>query len=268
MKLAIVCPVGPLDRYGYQNVAAECIASMARLADVVYLILSTREMAGLNEMLVLSPKITAVSNKYTWFKEWNGGEFFDIYQVIGNAERGRHIALDDGADCVMLIECNQYIPEHSIPGLRATCEWTIDNAPFGWYYRGDFLAGQMFHANLHRPWIIPAGSDWSFWLDSARCGDTTVKHTRGNWPEEDQSMIVDAGLEMTLEDYAAKINWVRCYSDLEPARGSKFKWEYWHSYMLKKYRNKEKGGELDEIGKVLAGKVKDDYVSSLILAEL
>ena len=33
MRLAVICAIGPLDRYGYQNVYRECVASMCVLGD-------------------------------------------------------------------------------------------------------------------------------------------------------------------------------------------------------------------------------------------
>ena len=45
MKTAVVCPIGHLDRMGYQNVAEPCVDSMAEFGDWVYLVQSMRDAA-------------------------------------------------------------------------------------------------------------------------------------------------------------------------------------------------------------------------------
>jgi len=184
-------------------------------------------------------------------------------------QRGRMEAEAEGMDAVVKLECNQYVPREAGYWLRERCaKMCEEGKEYDWYYRKDFVGGVMFHVSLRRPWILPKGTQWNFWIDSIDCGGNSVRHERGNWPEMDEYAVVDAQLEMTLEDYAAKMTFLRNYVELEPSRGRVFRWEFWKDYLIRKFAKKEMGGRLDEIGKRLMYRTKDDFIGQEILRGL
>jgi len=268
MRLAVVCSIGPLDRYGYQNVYQECIASMCSLGDLVLLISSTRSNVEALELAKKHTNMRLIAGPSTYFKRTKGTEVFDVQKVVDNVNYGLRLASVYECDCAIEIDVNQYVPNGSIDPLRARCADVLENgANFGWYYRRDYLDGQMFHASLRRPRIFRLPLQVTHTIDGIDgiINDSAHLHqVRGNWPEEDYAAIVDAQLEMTPKDWEEKLNFIRCYKELEPTRSETFEWGYWFDYMVRKYRKKMPGGELDEIGQVLLTKRNPDYVSSLV----
>lgn len=270
MNLAIVCPVGPLDRYGYQHVYQECIASMCDCANLVVLVGSTRKNKEMGELGYAHGNLIRLSNELTWFDLVDSEEYFDIQKVDMNIDFGLEYATYH-CDIALVMEVNQYIPPAARVPLRLRCEQVLQSGePYGWYYRRDFLAGQMFHANLRRPWIVALPSRVKFVPDGIMLDGEPVKlpHVRGNWPEEDEAAIVDAQLEFTPQDFEEKYNFIRCYADLEPSRSPVFDWNVWFPYMVNKFRKKTMGGELDPIGRRLLGRMQPDFVSRMVLEEL
>ena len=212
-----------------------------------------------------------ISNQDTWFQlDDDGDEIFDIWKVIDNVNYGLGLA-SMSSDCAIVLEVNQYVPPGSIDRLRRNCEKACaDGELFGWYFRGDYLAGQMFHANLRRPWIFPLPAKVRLTADGVLLDGVNIKlpHLRGNWPEENSGMVIDAQLELTPKDWEAKLNFIRCYKELEPSRSAVFEWDYWFPYMVNKYRKKHMGGEMDEIGLKLFARRQPDFVSFMVLSEL
>ncbi len=259
MKLAIICPIGPLDKYGYGHVAADCIASMVDFADHVFLMQSARDQKG-NGLIPKDGHITLISDERTWFA---GG--FDAQKVMDNADLGADLA--DGYDVAMCMMLNWYVPPQNT--LRQACQRVAGSkAGWGWLYRRDQLGMQMFHANTRLPWIVALRPNrWHFAIDSVKRDSLAIPWERGDWPEHNQMSVVDLQLEMTREEMQERLEFVRFHKDLMPKRPDHFEWDYWRRYYVAKYSKKTKASD-KPIGAGMVVATNPSFVSREILASL
>ncbi len=125
VSLAIVCPTGFLQ--GYSAVWRECVASMARAADWVYLMHSTRE----DTPDYLPANVQLVSDARTWFRldeSWRS--HFDVYRICENMAYGVELAAADGFDQAAVVFCNWYVSEKAAESLRRPVDgWGWDASP-------------------------------------------------------------------------------------------------------------------------------------------
>ena len=266
MKIAVVCPIGPLNRYGYEHVATDCIASMVDFADHVFLMQSARDKAGVEAVLRANGgRVTLVSDERTWFN----GERFDAQKVMDNADLGADLALAEGYDVAICLMVNWYVPPKNRRGLRLACERAVETG-WAWLYRRDQLGLQMFHVNTRLPWIIALrpgrphyGIDSIHWQDG-----TSLDWGRGAWPEYDEQSVIDLQLEMTRADMQERLEYVRFHKDLLPKRPTHFEWDYWKRYYVEKYHKKTLATDKPTgAGIVVAGQ-SARFVSSEILEAL
>ena len=271
MKLAIIVPVPDLTRFGYGRIAAECIGSMARIADVVHLMSSTRGDTAWQIARKYS-NVFLNSNESTWFARTpEGEEWFDPYKVMENTNLmlGRlREAHYDVAACLM---CNQYIPEAG--EFYQHCYQMLEkDIPGYWVYRMDQLGNQLFHASVKVPFIINLHSSTSArWSTDATAWDDGLisRMERGNYTVLDAISVVDVQLEITREELAAKQNYIRCYHDILPKRKPVFEWDYWFPYYVDKFQKKLPAGTVtDPIGLAIAAKSESGFVSQQVLAAL
>jgi hypothetical protein len=255
MSIAIICPIGPLDRWGYQHVYSPCVASMAAFADTIYMPQTTRNRAGVDELIMDYDNIVHVGNESTWFAEIDGNEHFDLFRLRDNINRAIERAREDGHQIALCVEVNQYIPVAAREPLAALCaEVRANDQPYGWLFRRDQLAGATFHASLRRPWIWNLAFDVRIEIPDGTLYDNQfIRHERGNWPLEDAAAIVDAANEMSAEDLRDKLTAFRFYSEFVRKRPTTFDWNYQLSYYVAKFRAKELDyAELDIYGQAIA----------------
>jgi len=98
-----------------------------------------------------------------------------------------------------------------------------------------------------------------------------VEETEIVWMERgdfrpDAPPVVDVQLEMTVEDLADKMNFIRCYSDLVPKRKPVFEWDYWFPYYVKKFEAKRRAGAGGGATfSAIARKSRPEFVSHRVL---
>src|SRR5512139_2338166 len=128
VRIGIVCPIGFLDRHGYQHVYEPCIRSMANFAERVYLVQSVNAPAGRDK--VRFPNVRVMSQKFTWFERDYDGE-----QINKNLDYGFQAAAWDGMDIAILMASNWYIPENRWETLWEHCEQFMKTGnEIGWLY--------------------------------------------------------------------------------------------------------------------------------------
>ena len=271
VKLAIIVSVPDLTRFGYGRIAAECIGSMARIADRVYLVESSRRMTTEiwrgNESVV-----GMIGNDATWFSRMpEGEEWFDPYKVAENTNLGMSLARDAGYDVAACLMCNQYIPEAQGEGFYHQA-WLMleNNIAWSWVYRMDQLGDQLFHSSVRVPFLVNLRGPALRWsTDSIHDGAMLTTMQRGNYAEMDALSVVDVQLEVTREELAAKQNYIRCYSDILPKRKPVFEWGYWFPYYVNKFQKKSPAGTVtDPVGVAIAAKSEPDFVSQQVLGAL
>ena len=272
MRLAIVVPVPDLTRFGYGRIAAECIGSMARIADRVYLMQSTRNTDGLDAAI---GKNWAVAHHYgsdeTYFSRTpEGDEWFDPYKVMENCNYGMALAKEEGYDVAACLMCNQYIPEEGefYQHCYRLMEWGL---PWTWAHRMDQLGDQLFHASVRVPFLVNLHHTrtlrWS--TDSITDLACTTTMERGDYAEQDHISVVDVQLEVTREELEAKQNYIRCYHDILPKRNPVFEWDYWFPYYVDKFQKKSPAGVVtDPVGVAIAAKSEHGFASWQVLEAL
>jgi hypothetical protein len=131
VKIAISVAVGPLHKWGYQWVCRECLASQAEFADHVYMVQSTEDATGAQELLDEFSNITLISNLSTWHHKPGesdeilmGGRSMGAFTTfhMRNLAFGRMAAFDDGYRIVLSTHNNWYIPRRNVASLRQHCE--------------------------------------------------------------------------------------------------------------------------------------------------
>lgn len=238
MKLAVVCPIGRLDRYGYQHVADTCMQTHRRVSVDRFYMSTSRANAPDAEKGI-------VSDERTWFDlDEEGHERFDIGRLEMAANLGYRMARDAGFDVAVGLHVNNLV-------TRIGADWLYWEARrihrgkefFAYTYRCDQLADRAFGATVRRPRIINLHADPLPEVGPdvlTMDGEVVAKMERGDWPNMDNLATWDIQLEMTLPDLEDKLNFQRCYSDLVPKRKPTFEWGYWRRYYATKYRQKRR----------------------------
>jgi len=272
MGIAIVMPIGPLHKWGYQWTCQECIASQAEFADHIYMVQSTQDATGVQEILDKFPNVSLISGPETWHHR--PGETDEVLTTAGRivrvAYQNRRIAQmaawKDGHDIVLGTHNNWYLPRPNIKALRAYCE--------------DFRRRREI---LGRAWIVAQLCDKfmgvvysGLLLNFGGMNQKQVSHQIPNMklrrpgsyypiPQNIRSIyFVDCNYEMTVKEYAA--NRVR-YPDYElhgvwnhkerlAARVQRFRKFGW---------TKPLDWPLDHWGQLIAAKARPDFYSWQIL---
>jgi len=267
VNIAAICPIGYLDRHGYQYTWRECIASQAKFADKVYAVASTPHID-----YDFGEGVRVIFSTSTFFEMRNGEPHFDAQKVMDNCNVGADQAKADGFDIAVVLFCNWYVPEYAIKAMRARCELMLAKGQrYMWLFRRDQLAGQMFSVSTRLPFIVNLHDEnrYQFGIDSISDGKEMIPWQRGNMPSWDDCAVVDVQLEMPLEDLEAKMNFIRCYHDLVPKRDAVFDANYWLPYYAVKFKAKiQAGGPKSATGKLIAEKNQPEFVSNEILRML
>lgn len=270
IKIAAIVPIGHLDRHGYQHTYLVCLDSIVEFADKVFLVQSTPNQANVREVTLRYPpqRLELISQPITWFTD----DCYQLDKVIDNMDLGLDLARAEGYQAVIALDVNGYVPRRAMPGLRRHCQKMVeDDQGYEWLYRADQLYGQMFHANVRKPWILNTVHPYRYSQESIICLDLKDRpeSVRGDFREFDEIAVVDAQLELTLADLEAKYNYVRCYHELAPKRSPIFDWGYWRPYFLNKFRQKPRSdAKLDYYGERIRWLSQEDFVSRQILEEL
>lgn len=269
MKIAVVCALGWLDRNGYQYTYRECIGSMAEFADAVYLVQSTRNRTGIAELMALYPHIVHIADSRTWFCEdedessvnrpWFHNRNFGI---------GMQTAAADGAECIVGMHSNWYVPRASMAALRSRCDAAIlTGQAFDWLYRSTQLAGIRFHVSHRAKFIVnPTHPEC---MVPGQVADKAHKlyPPTNQFAELDGTMVVDVPLEMPLEDIAAVWNFSKCY-DGRVGGSTVFSWSVFRGIYQRSIRNLVVNpAPLTDYGDLIAKNSRADFVSHIVLRD-
>ncbi|MBE3140223.1 MAG: hypothetical protein IMZ53_06540 [Thermoplasmata archaeon] len=275
MNIAIFCPIGPLDRYGYQYNFKTAINSFCGLADRIYLVSTTRNRSHVDEVVALSEKITVISDTRTWFQiNKNGDEFFEVDKPVKqNAHWAMLQAKSDGMDCIIELHINQYIPNNAVNEIRNDCRnMIIERSHYSWLYRRYQLADRLFNPDVRFPWILNLQVEhpYVYSIDSICNTETEENITMetGDFREKIKSAIVDAGMELKIKDLTEARKYTRNYIDLNPAAPKTYEWDQYLKYYRGKYNAKILSNDhLDEIGQAILNNAQKDFVSRILLRE-
>lgn len=272
-KIAFICPVGPLDKWGYQNSFPSCLINLSEFADQLYLVNSdyNNEMTRLEPYRFNRQKVTWISTPNTWFNRKTG---WNAVQYANNIRVGCERAREDGYDVAVNVSCNWYAPLSAQVIMEKWWQYMVDTGePYDQIYVryqvGHHLMGASvcFCSALN----LRIKNTWQF---TATDGLTNhVGHelfaVRKNWSKYNHVSFVDTGYELSLDDLRDKLNFVRCYSDLIPSRSPEFDWTYWHDYYRAKVGAMPRSDDiLIDIGKDIADRGDETFLSRILEKEL
>lgn len=263
MKTAIITPFLSAALMGYQNTFRACIESQAEFADYVYLIQSADDRRGLE---MLPDNVRVVSWTPTWFR--NGAHSYD--RMTRNIALGCALAILDGCDAAIMLACNTYVPQYAVVGLRGRVAKMLEGGgPFDYIYRANLIAGHLAYPSKRLPnmmnleyFPVVHRRDMP---DALFCDGNSYGDEYGEYLDKEDEAAVDAPLEITLEEYEAKMNFVKCHSVAMPKRNPVFVWDFWRDYMARKVSLMiESAHPLDEYGQRIASATRPEYVGAEI----
>ena len=266
MKIGVICPIGPLDRFGYQYIYKAILESLTLFADVVYLPSSTKNRTNVDKLLNAHYNIKYVANEETWFGfDSNGREIHKRKKSAARCNYTLDLMKKDGIDCAIVICINQYIPMHSQAPLRSVCEDLISSKkPFEWLYKKYQLGNQLFHSDSKVPFIINLTTDRPCKIasDSIITENGRKIHIKaGDYRRYDHVAIVDAPYEMTIDDLKDKVNFIKNYADLRKDVRPFFVKEEQIKYHVHKCNRKIISNEkLDYFGEKIAANSSSDFI--------
>jgi hypothetical protein len=271
MKLAVIIPVGYVDRHGYERNLYECVGSFAAFADQIYLAESLRDAPGLVELAAYRPNIRIVESDDARFEQdADGNEVYDYARVVDLLNITLDVARADGCDVAVQVACNWYIPTAVGAQLRAECEAMTE--PWAWLYWRYQLAGQLFHTADRAPWIVNLHPGWRFKLQDrliGPSGELAPEYEHGDWPERDVAALIDTPLELTVPELADKFNRIKCYQGLVAKRNPVFDWDYWRPYYARRFAAKKRDDATPvEAGRIIMARSTPDMASQIVLREM
>ncbi|MBK7455276.1 MAG: hypothetical protein IPJ46_16615 [Anaerolineales bacterium] len=275
MKIAIYCPLGPLDQFGYQYNHKVTVESFCSLADRVYLVSTSRSAYGFAGLSALSDKISLLSDERTWFQVGDQGqEVFDAWKPCGpNANIAVAQARAEGLDCIITMHVNQYVPAQAVNEIKKDCADMLEEArPYTWLYRRYQLADRLFHTDVRLPWILNLRlpPSFEFGIDSIKDENTGeyLPMEFDDFRSRNRSAIVDAGMELEIDDLVNVRKFTRNYIELRPYMTETYNWEEYQSYYAEKFKTKSLSNDsLDELGKRLFQNTRESFVSRVVLRE-
>ena len=258
VPFAIVCPCGPLWKWGYENTAALCLANQAQAADALYLVHSVKQA------VVATANAVELSSPETWFHP--SGEAPDdtpfasyaATQFTGLHERnyrlGRMRAWQDGYRIVVYTQSNWYIPESQREPLRrAVARIVADGQEYGLLNRRHQF-GRMILRPDKAAYLIINMTAWDERTVLLVEHDRKLRgHQVGNHP-----YVVDCGSEQTAQQLSAYF-WRARYERRTPEELTEY---------TRRAARKAMPGEpvADATGLAIAAKSRPEYLSRVALS--
>lgn len=275
MKIAIYCPLGPLDRFGYQYNHRITVASFCSLADRVYLVSTSRSAHGFDNLRSMSDKIIVISDERTWFKlDGHGQEVFDPWKPCRpNANIAISQAREEGMDCIVNLHINQYVPSYAVELIKDDCRKMLETKnSYAWLYRRYQLANRLFHTDVRLPWVLNLRTPESFEfdIDSIKNDQTGeyIPMESGDFRLRNGSAVVDIGMELNVDDLVNVRKYTRNYMDLRPDATDVYDWEQYRFFYTEKFKAKSISRDLlEETGYMIFQNSPNEFVSHIVLKE-
>lgn len=227
MKLAIICPVGDLTRFGYWRIAPHCLESWQQLGEL-YLVHSSR--------IALPFHIAAhyIRDPHTLMLPSHDGEVFSHRLVAANTNLGLALARQAGCDCAITICVNWYVEEVAAEAIRAKCQRMLDQERgYEFLYRRWQFGAHLLEADLRSICVFSLQDTQSnvveVLVDRAVCNGAMVTSDRGEFSTSNAEAYVDCGLEVKTSEFRDKMADVRNYEDILPKRHG-VSWPFWERY--------------------------------------
>lgn len=240
MKIAIICPIGDVQRFGYWRSAQPCLESWRALGDL-FLIHSSRAA------LPFSISGEYIRDERTLMQIIDGREWFDHRLVASNANRGIALARAAGYDVAITICVNWYIEQAAARQIENNCLWMCyDKGGFCFLFRRIQIGAHLFDAdlksialfNLH----VARGNIVKVLVDRADINGLEMTGVRGSYSALNDEAYIDCEHELTIDELKEKLSDVRNYAEILPKR-SGVAWDYWERYYRERAQSMSLSGD-------------------------
>lgn len=227
VKIAVICPIGDLNRFGYWRIAQPCLESWQALGDL-YLIHSSRTA------IPFSIKATYLQDERTLMRMIDGAEWFDHRLVADNANLGIDAARLAGCDVAVTICANWYIEQATTQAIAEKCQHMLEEkSRFDFLYRRLQMGGQLFDADLESIALLNIGKVKQdmvkVLVDYIEVDGIPIKSVRGDFADKNREAYIDCEFELTTDELKEKLIDVRNYAEILPKRRG-VDWAYWEHY--------------------------------------
>lgn len=278
IKIAILLPIGRLDRFGYQHLYRMIIRNHCEFADKVFLLSSTRFVTP--DLFREYRNAELVSLEVAMPDLIDGREVMNLSKFSNGFDQCQSMIKNQGYDVCLNIHINQYIPRSAFDPLRAVCaELVQKQKPFAWLYKRYQLRDLLFEADCRLPWIVNLQSSaaYTFGGDSVINSATgkQIMIESGNFKKYNTRAIVDVLGEHTIQDAKDKFEYTikehrKLNKTYNPNDTSNliFRPDVYFQYNMGKINLKSISKEnLDELGAEIFNRSRPDFVSHKFRSE-
>jgi hypothetical protein len=257
----MVCPCGPLWKWGYENTAKTCLHNQARTADALYLVHSAQQTA--EAAIPAGKNIVQISGTETWFHpeglapdgktfvSYSGSLFTGLHER--NYRLGRLAAWLDGYRVVVYTQASWYVPKDQAAPLReAIARLVASGAHYGLLNRRSQYKNVLLRPDK-AAFLIVNMTSW----DATRAAEDTHDRKLQRVFVGNQPHIVDCGAEVTPQQLSEHM-W--------RARAEVMTPEYLLGYARMQYHRYLPGDPVtDATGLAIAAQSKPEYLSNLAM---
>lgn len=228
MSIAIICPIGDLNRFGYWRVAQACLQSWHDVGDL-FLIHSSRFDVP------FGIRAEYIRDDSTLMQVKNGLEWFDHRLIAANANRGITEARRAGYDVAITICVNWYVEGRASRRIFEKCrQMVIREREFEYLYRRIQIGDHLFDSDRRVPAAINieqvlGDSAVKVLVDHIQIDGQNYTTDRGGFAAHNDEAYIDCEFELTVDEMKEKLADVRNYEDILIKRRG-IGWEYWEDY--------------------------------------
>lgn len=267
MKLAIICPIGNLNRFGYWRIAEPCLTSWLSLGDL-FLIHSSRTN------LPFKIAATIIRDSRTLMQIEDGhGERFDYHLVADNANLGIEAARQAGYDCALTICVNWYIEDKAGHAVIEKYQRMIrEGRFFDFLFRRIQVGEYLFDSDRKSIVMFNLGkvkdNVVKVLVDCAQFGSMPVTASRGDFSAWNGEAYIDCEFELTLDEMKEKLADVRNYEDILAKRHGA-DWSFWEQYYAQRAGQMRMSDDaLGTIGRHIATLHQKDSLGNWVLNQM
>lgn len=227
MKIAVVCPIGNLNRFGYWRNARLCLESWLAVGDL-FLIESSRAVAP------LAVPSRVIQEESTLMTLDNGAEIFDYRIIAANANRGMGEARALGYDVAVTICVNWYVEQEAARRIVEKCQrLPACGMIYDFLHRRLQMADRLFDSDLRSIAMFDLhqarGSVVKVLADQAELNGISIFRQRDDYTIFNAESYIDTEFELTTDELQDKLIDVRNYEDILSKRHG-VTWRYWLDY--------------------------------------
>ena len=213
-KIAIMVACGHFREFGYHRVFQRFYESFSQIGDI-FIVATTnhfRDEVGQKPGVVILDKVQLLKDK-------NDNYIFDITKFSKANNQGLHEIRSRKYDVLFQACINEFIPDTNILALKKYIQG-IGNKPFRWTYKSYVLGSKACLPDIRLPWILNLDYQIELVPDGAVINGDLLTIEAGLFLSKINISSYDCGWNISLEELRSKMNFVRCYTELEESKGN------------------------------------------------